>query len=190
MLRDEGAVMIALHGIAIITLAAAVELTVLWIRNRSPRYTRRSLDRATPERANEIIEHVADSKRRGDLLRQIARHARSSEDVGAAIGLGRQKLREIDAPLNLLAWTLATGPLLGILGTASGIAAGFGGGGVARLPDPGAVASGISLALESTIWGLSVSIVAASFRAYFMRVRTATADGIHLLIGLIRQARA
>jgi biopolymer transport protein ExbB/TolQ len=94
----------------------------------------------------------------------------------------------MDRRTGVLDWAVATAPLLGILGTGIGIAVAFRQNG-RGLPDPGALGQGISLALQTTIWGLSISILAATARAVFHGVRRRATRRIESLIELVDHAR-
>ena len=66
-------------------------------------------------------------------------------------------------------------PLVGILGTVIGMAVSFGGISEIVTASPAAISQGISLALQTTAWGLVISIVATTASAVFRKfTRTAS----------------
>jgi len=76
---------------------------------------------------------------------------------------------ELEKYLNSLGTIAAITPLLGLLGTVTGMIQVFAAITQAGTPDPEALAAGISQALLTTAFGLSVAIPSLIFHRYFHR---------------------
>lgn len=77
-------------------------------------------------------------------------------------------LDKFERHLDYLSVIVTLSPVLGLLGTITGMIASFNAFGE-RLDNPLAVTTGIGEALITTVYGLSISIVAMCIYAYFMR---------------------
>lgn len=177
-------IMLSLHLVAIVGLAALFELSVLWMwRSPSGRSTA-SLQQKQEDHTVSRLQNLTRPGRRSGILSRVFKASDNGRDLNRATLVGRETVRAFDHPIAILGWTVAIAPLLGILGTAAGIAKGFGGGSTV-LPDPAVVASGIALALRTTIWGLSISIVAATARFLFVGVRARIVDAMNVLLQLL-----
>ena len=72
--------------------------------------------------------------------------------------------------LFLLEVVIGAAPLLGLLGTVTGLTQVFGNfSAETGLPDPGAFIQGIALALNTTILGLAIAIPSLGAHAYLLR---------------------
>jgi biopolymer transport protein ExbB len=186
---SQGIVMLALHGVAVLAIAAVIDRTTFWLATGVGRRSGLALRNIDTRRAGHVLAQLATIKGRGDFLVRIARSASGeAAQFDAAASAARRELLRMDARMGLLDWSVAVAPLLGILGTATGIAVAFNGR-PDGLPDPGAVANGIALALKTTIWGLSISVLAATARCVFRGARQRAFDRIQVLMGLISGAR-
>lgn len=104
--------------------------------------------------------------------------------VGRIVGFYRERIPEPEAikafarlevsrmerGLFLLEVVIGAAPLLGLLGTVTGLTQVFGGFSVETgLPDPEAFIRGIALALNTTILGLAIAIPALAAHSYLLR---------------------
>lgn len=80
---------------------------------------------------------------------------------------GRQVVQELERYLNTLGTIASVSPLLGLLGTVIGMIKVFAEITTMGVGNPGALASGISMALITTAAGLTVAIPALIFYRYF-----------------------
>jgi len=90
-----------------------------------------------------------------------------SENLEAVQTRARHELARMEKGLMILEMTAGAGPLIGLLGTLSGLVgifAALGGAG-----DPVVVARGISEALNTTIAGLAVAVPSLIAHSYFLR---------------------
>jgi biopolymer transport protein ExbB len=84
--------------------------------------------------------------------------------------VGRQVAHELERYLNALGSIATVTPLLGLLGTVSGIIRVFSDIAVGGMGDPGVLSAGISEALICTASGLVVAIPSLFFHRYFERL--------------------
>jgi biopolymer transport protein ExbB len=135
------------------------------------------------------LENAVDALQPGESLESIAAEARKShsplgrivsvclqhlnwprqENVEAVQVRARHEVVRMESGLALLEMATGVAPLLGLLGTLSGLVgifANLGGGGTG---DPVAVARGISEALNTTIVGLAVAAPSLVAHNYFQR---------------------
>ncbi len=107
----------------------------------------------------------------GEMARLVFTHAwlPKAENVEAAQALARQIVARLERGLTTLMLIVELGPLLGLLGSVSGMVRLFGD--VARhgLSEPGMISKGISEALIATFTGLSVAIPALVAYMYLRR---------------------
>ncbi len=189
-LRGQGPIMWTLYGVAVLSLAAIMDRGLFWLSMRSRRDSWRRLRRATASDAVAAVGRIADAAGRHDYLVRVARAGRQGPrgDQQAAVEAQRQ-LDAMDSHMSLLDWSVTTAPLLGILGTGIGVAIAFRQNG-SGLPDPGVLGQGISMALTTTIWGLSISIIAATARSVFRGLRRGAVRRLERLVELIDHAHS
>jgi biopolymer transport protein ExbB len=98
----------------------------------------------------------------GDLMRTVFSHAAlpKAENVEAVQAVARQVGGRMERGLTSLALITELGPLLGLLGTVSGMVRLFGDVAVHGLAAPDQISKGISEALVATFSGLSIAIPA------------------------------
>lgn len=136
-----------------------------------------------------VVENAVDALQPGESLDALAKVARQShsplgrivavclqhlkwprqENVEAVQVRARHEVVRMESGLALLEMATGVAPLLGLLGTLSGLVgifANLGGGGAG---DPVAVARGISEALNTTIVGLAVAAPSLVAHNYFQR---------------------
>lgn len=136
-----------------------------------------------------VVENAVDALQPGEALDALAKVARQShsplgrivsvclqhlnwprqENVEAVQVRARHEVVRMESGLALLEMATGVAPLLGLLGTLSGLVgifANLGGGGAG---DPVAVARGISEALNTTIVGLAVAAPSLVAHNYFQR---------------------
>lgn len=168
-----GWVMIPLIVLSVLSVTLCVERVAFWARTHSPQS--RNLVRAISARLHEGNAGAAlDLSRQGSTV--YARFVESVLDRSnqpsepAALEEIERVRPSIERFGTFLATTIAAAPLLGILGTVTGIIRSFNLlGGAGTVSDPTAVAAGIAEALFTTAFGLTVALVTlfpyAVFRA-------------------------
>jgi biopolymer transport protein ExbB len=91
-------------------------------------------------------------------------------DPEALKAYARLEVSRMERGLFLLEVVIGVAPLLGLLGTVTGLTQVFGGfSAETGLPDPEAFIAGIALALNTTILGLAIAIPALAAHSYLLR---------------------
>jgi biopolymer transport protein ExbB len=162
---------------SLIAATIAIERALFWWRQ--DRRARRRLvaelfrltERGEPEQATEADPEAADAIARV-LLSGLAHREhglRESMEVAAVEELGRMK-----RGMAILDTIITMAPLLGILGTVTGIIRSFDLLGSSQMGDPRAVSSGIAEALITTAAGLIVALpTLVAFNYFVARVQEA-----------------
>jgi len=120
--------------------------------------------------------YESDPSSLGRLCRLVAQSP--SEDLVEAAA--RKELNRLRAGLNIIEIIITIAPLLGLLGTVSGLVTVFGDfGGNA---DNGAIAKGIAQALSTTIAGLAVAVPSVIAYSYFNRRLETFAARLELIL--------
>jgi len=125
----------------------------------------------------------------------LAFYEDAAVDAEQLKAFARLQVSRMERGLFLLDIVTATAPLLGLLGTVTGLVKVFSQiSPETGLPDPGAFVQGVALALSTTMIGLAIAIPALAFGAYLNRkVDSYAAElgvGVERLIALKRVAEA
>lgn len=174
MIIKGGVVMVPIGICSVVALAIIIER--IWALRRG---------RVIPERA---VKEISTLVRRGELDRAMAVCVQCDCTYGRIVlsGLrlagerrsvikeaveecGRIEVIHLERYLTLLGTIAAIAPLLGLLGTVTGMIDVFSVISVQGVGDPGALAGGIGEALYTTVGGLVVAIPALAFHRYFNR---------------------
>ena len=112
---------------------------------------------------------------------ELREEASSSAEAGA-----REELVKLQSGIPALEVVITIAPLLGLLGTVSGLVSVFGtlGGSGAELTDPAQVAQGIAEALNTTIAGLAVAVPTVIAHSYLTNRIERFAVRIEVLINI------
>lgn len=115
------------------------------------------------------LEKLRTNSPLGAILAAVVAHRQRSREVirEAAEDTGRQVVHRLNKYLNALGTIATISPLLGLLGTVSGLIRMFLVITTAGIGDANALAGGIGEALVATATGLVVAIVAYLFHRYF-----------------------
>lgn len=116
-----------------------------------------------------------------------------SPDPDALHAFARLEVSRMERGIFLLEVVIGVAPLLGLLGTVTGLTQVFGNfSAETGMPDPGAFIKGIALALNTTILGLAIAIPSLAAHAYLLRrVESLAARirmGVECLTGAGRRA--
>lgn len=118
---------------------------------------------------------------------------RSPEDAQEAVAASaREEILHLESGIPALEVVITIAPLLGLLGTASGLVTVFSGLGAAAdgaAADPTTIARGISEALGTTIAGLAVAVPAVVAHSYFARKIERLAARMEVLLGRLVSGR-
>jgi biopolymer transport protein ExbB len=102
--------------------------------------------------------------------RILAFHQKRAGDSDSLKAYARYEVSRMERGVFLLEVVIGAAPLLGLLGTVTGLTQVFSGfSAETGLPDPAAFITGIALALNTTIIGLAIAIPALAAHAYLLR---------------------
>jgi len=163
-LAKGGPVMIPLVGCSIVALAVVIERLGFWWRQGNERAAERALELAERGKLDEALE-VA----RGVTARVVAaglaeRPAAAAAAMEAAAQTEMGRLRSY---LPVLDTIITLSPLLGLLGTVTGMIAAFGILSTIGMNQPTAITGGVAEALIATAAGLAIAIVTLVPYNYF-----------------------
>jgi len=107
------------------------------------------------------------------------------ERARAAETIAREEVLRLQTGLSLLEDVITIAPLLGLLGTVSGLVGVFAelGSSGGENADPAVLASGIARALNTTIAGLAVAVPTVVARSYFTKTIETMAARMEVLVG-------
>ena len=117
----------------------------------------------------------------------LRHRAKSKAEIAEAVqAAAREEIVHLHAGMTALDVVITVAPLLGLLGTASGLVVVFGG--LGDSSDHTAVALGIGRALNTTIVGLAISIPAVVAQGWFQRRIDTMAARLEVLLTRVAQA--
>lgn len=123
--------------------------------------------------------------------RIIAFHRSQQPNMAALKAYARWEISRLERGVFLLEVVIGAAPLLGLLGTVTGLTQVFGGfSAETGLPDPATFITGIALALNTTILGLAIAIPALAAHAYLLRRVESLAARIGLGVQALAQTKA
>lgn len=152
-------------------IAAGILLERLWTLQRKRVLPQELIKRVTDlTDKNQVTPKVIDALEKNSPLGRVLAAALANRDRGREIMMervedtGRHVIYELERFLNSLGTIASISPLLGLLGTVTGIIRAFNAVMLGGMGDPRLLAGGISEALITTAGGLAVAI--PSFIAY------------------------
>lgn len=115
-----------------------------------------------------LPEHIEPDSVAGRILYYYQTRKPDEDQLKA---YARLQIIRMERGLFVLDTVISGAPLLGLLGTVTGLVQVFGGGSLeSGMPNSSTIASGIALALTTTILGLSIAIPSIVFSNYLNRV--------------------
>lgn len=177
-MHKGGLIMWPLLVCSMVALAIVVERTVFWLqisRHKNQNLINRIFSLTEEGKFGEAIKEAEHSN---CLVCRILTSGLAHRNYGLVQSLEAAALFEIEKMkryLSVLDTIITAAPLLGILGTVSGIIISFDLLGDAGIEDPKAVTGGIAQALITTATGLSIAIVTLlPYNALTRKVETVT----------------
>lgn len=158
-----GPIMWPLLAVSVTAVSVTVERLLFLVaerRSRNPKLVGQILDAAAK---NDIGSAVRLGESSGDFIaRTLAHGLRHAPDgfSNALLRQATQELKRFGKGLPTLDTIITLAPLLGLLGTVTGMIRAFGLLGANELEAPAAITGGIAEALIATAFGLGVAIVA------------------------------
>ena len=178
VLAKGGLVMIPLGACSVLALAVVIERAVAWLRLGSLADPDGVLARAASGRWEDAIS--AGERSRSPVARVLAAGIRHRNPAArlAMEAAAQDELARMRRYLPVLDTVITLSPLLGLLGTVTGMIGAFGIMAQAGLNQPTAITGGVAEALIATAAGLGVAIVALVPYNFFQRRAEAMAETI------------
>jgi biopolymer transport protein ExbB len=166
-----GWVMYPLAGCSVVAATVIIERLLFWCRE-SVRRNQRTVDEifSATERGS-FVEAMAAIDRKPDMYARILLSGLTHRDYGLAENMevaANDEIKRMRQRLSVLDTIITLAPLLGILGTVTGIIASFDILGLGEMGDPQAVIGGISEALITTATGLAIALIVLIPYNYFV----------------------
>lgn len=157
-LAKGGPVMIPLLACSIVSLAVIVERLAFWWRETDRGAAQRALLLAERGKLDEALEVVRDA--RGPSARVLAAGLadREAEAPAAMEAAAQVEMGRLRSYLPVLDTIITLSPLLGLLGTVTGMIAAFGILSTSGMNQPTAITGGVAEALIATAAGLAIAI--------------------------------
>jgi biopolymer transport protein ExbB len=174
VLVKGGLVMIPLALCSVIALAVILERAWFWWRSASPADAERLLALADAGKWEDAVNLGAVS--RSPVARVLAAGIRDREPSAALAmeAAAQAELAQLKRGLPVLDTIITLAPLLGLLGTVTGMIGAFGIMAESGMNQPHAITGGVAEALIATAAGLVVAIVAlVPYNAFTARVESA-----------------
>lgn len=194
---DGGFVMWPLLILSVVSVALAIERAWFWMRTHTR--ARAAMLRTVSRRVREgdfgaaLDAAEADGTFYGAFASSLVSEARKRADAGAVEAHGLELVERVRPRIErfsgLLSTIITAAPMLGILGTVTGIIQSFQLLGAERgVTDPTLVAGGIAEALYTTAFGLVVALISL-FPYMVFRAQAERAFGrLESLIGVVAQS--
>ena len=188
-----GWVMYPLMFLSVLSLTLIFERLIFWVFS-SQRSGSKRLARYLAMYDSDSIDQVGDEIAKDRTLEgELVRLSSSSRRINEAILIGHiESLRPaIERFAAILGAIIAAAPLLGILGTVTGIIRSSDLlGDAAAVSDPSVVAGGIAEALYTTAFGLTIALVTLFPHVYFKSCAERSLGRLETLAGVIAEHAA
>jgi len=158
-----GPIMWPLLLTSLVSLAVVLERLFFIVREQRSRRPAVIADVLLKVEQNKLQEAIGAGEESGDFVVRTLVHGLKHRDRGFANALlqaANQELRRFGQGLTVLDTAITLAPLLGLLGTVSGMIRSFGLLGTTELSAPTVITGGIAEALIATAAGLGIAIVA------------------------------
>ena len=166
-LAKGGPVMIPLLSCSIVALAVVVERLAFWWRQGDPGAAERALELAERGKLEEALE-VA--RRAGGVTTRVIAAGLAERQVAPAVAMeaaAQTEMGRLRSYLPVLDTIITLSPLLGLLGTVTGMIAAFGILSTSGMNQPTAITGGVAEALIATAAGLAIAIATLVPYNYF-----------------------
>ena len=153
-----GPVMIPLATCSVLSLAVVLDRAWFWWRARSASGCERILDLAAAGKWDDAVEQARALRAPGARVLAEGLEHRETRPVLAMEAAVRAELSRMRRGLPVLDTIVTLSPLLGLLGTVTGMIAAFGVMSTSGMNQPHAITGGVAEALIATAAGLGVAI--------------------------------
>ena len=167
ILLKGGLVMVPLLASSILALAVVVERGLLWCRFRSQENGERILDLVAAGLLTQAMQMAHASRHPVAQVLFAGLEHRNSAPSMAMEAASQAELHRLKRYLPLLDTVITLAPLLGLLGTITGMISAFGIVSASGLGQPHAITGGVAEALIATATGLAIAILTLVPYNYF-----------------------
>jgi biopolymer transport protein ExbB len=176
-LSRGGLVMIPLAVCSVLSLAVILERAVFWLRARGAGECEHVLHLASAGKWDDAVEHARASRAVGARTLAQGLEHREHDASLAMEAAGRAELARMRRGLPVLDTIVTLSPLLGLLGTVTGMIGAFGVLSTTGIGQPHAITGGVAEALIATAAGLAIAIVTlVPYNAFATRVERGLED--------------
>jgi biopolymer transport protein ExbB len=166
-LAKGGPVMIPLLGCSIVAVAVVIERLAFWWRQGDQRAAERALELAERGKLDEALEIARGA---GGVTARVIAAGLAEREVAPAIAMeaaAQTEMGRLRSYLPVLDTIITLSPLLGLLGTVTGMIAAFGILSTSGMNQPTAITGGVAEALIATAAGLAIAIATLVPYNYF-----------------------
>lgn len=166
-LAKGGPVMIPLLGCSVVALAVLVERLAFWWHQRDQGTAERALELAERGKLDEALEIARGG---GGATARVIEAGLAERQVAPAVAMeaaAQSELGRLRSYLPVLDTIITLSPLLGLLGTVTGMIAAFGILSTSGMNQPTAITGGVAEALIATAAGLAIAIATLVPYNYF-----------------------
>jgi biopolymer transport protein ExbB len=178
VLAKGGLVMIPLAMCSVLSLTVILERAWFWLRARSAGAAERVLDLAAAGKWDDAVERARASH--APQARVLAAGL-AHRDTGPTLAMeaaAREEIARMRRALPVLDTIITLSPLLGLMGTVTGMIAAFGVMATTGMNQPHAITGGVAEALIATAAGLGIAILTLVPYNYFLTKAERTLDEI------------
>lgn len=168
MLAKGGPVMVPLVLCSVVAVAVVIERTHFWWRQGDVGPAERAVDLAERGKLDEALEVARASRTAAARVIAAGLAERQAPPAAAMEAAAKAEMRRLRTYLPVLDTIITLSPLLGLLGTVTGMIAAFGILSTSGMNQPNAITGGVAEALIATAAGLAVAIVTLVPYNYFL----------------------
>ena len=176
-LAKGGPVMIPLAACSVLALAVVLERAWFWWRHRASGACEHILQLASSGKWDDALDAARTSREVAARVLADGIEHRASGATLAMEATSRTEFTRLRRGLPLLDTVVTLSPLLGLLGTVTGMIAAFGVMSASGMNQPHAITGGVAEALIATAFGLGIAIATlVPYNVFSARVERAVAD--------------
>ena len=168
MLAKGGPVMIPLVLCSVVALAVVIERLGFWWRHGDVGPAERALELAERGKLDEALEIARRSGTATARVIAAGLAERQAPPAAAMEAAAQTEMGRLRSYLPVLDTIITLSPLLGLLGTVTGMIAAFGILSTSRMNQPNAITGGVAEALIATAAGLAIAIATLVPYNYFL----------------------
>ena len=187
-LAKGGLVMVPLVLCSVVALAVVIERLHFWWRHGGTAAAERALELAERGKLDEALEVARASRTAPARVIAAGLTEREAPPAAAMEAAAQAEMGRLRAYLPVLDTIITLSPLLGLLGTVTGMIAAFGILSTSGMNQPNAITGGVAEALIATAAGLAVAIASLVPYNYFVARAEQALDSIERLASRLELA--